>query len=390
MIEAFSGASQEKEAFDAGKEAAEMAVNKLSKTPHIFWVFGAISYNQEELLEGVNSVIPGTPVIGCTTDGEISTPGLSTDSVVALALASDQIKFSTVAVDSLLQDSFKAGIKVGDQFINTNVKYMQIFSDGLLGNGSKIVEGIQKVLGKGIKIAGGTAGDGSLFTRTYQYHNDQVLTNSIVGVAFEGDFPFATGVSSGWTPVGMAKEVTKSIGNVVYELDGQPALDVYKKFLGKHASLLPAVGVEYPLGLLGPQGDVEEDGYFLCRATMGVDHEKGSITFAGDVPQGAMVKMTMGNELDIVKAAKVAAQRALDQLKKNKNIQPKVAFLYSCMARKIVLGSRTNEEILAVKEVIGKDFPIIGFYTYGEYAPVGKQHLSCLHNEVATITIIGE
>ena len=309
--------------------------------------------------------------------------------MVVLALASDQIKFSTVAVDFLSQDSFKAGIKVGEQFINNNIKYIQIFSDGLLGNGSKIVEGIQKVLGKNINIAGGTAGDGSLFTRTYQYHNDKVLTNSIVSVAFEGDFPFATGVSSGWTPVGMAKEVTKSIDNVVYELDGQPALDVYKKFLGKHASLLPAVGVEYPLGLLGPQGDVEEDGYFLCRATMGVDHEKGSITFAGDVPQGAMVKMTMGNELDIVKAAKEAAQRALDQLKK-KNIQPKVAFLYSCMARKIVLGSRTNEEILAVKEVIGKDFPIIGFYTYGEYAPVGKHHLSCLHNEVATITIIGE
>jgi hypothetical protein len=390
MIEAFSGASRKKKAFDAGKQATEMAVNKLAKTPDIFWVFGAISYNQKELLEGVNSVIPGTPVIGCTTDGEISTPGLSTDSVVVLALASDQITFFTVAVDSLSQDSFKAGIKVGNQFINTNVKYMQIFSDGLLGNGSKIVEGIQKVLGKSIKIAGGTAGDGSLFTRTYQYHNDKVLTDSIVSVAFEGDFLFGTGVSSGWTPVGMAKEVTKSIGNVVYELDGQPALEVYKKFLGKHASLLPAVGVEYPLGLLGPQGDVEEDGYFLCRATMGVDHEKGSITFAGDVPQGAMVKMTMGNELDVIEAAKDAAQRALDQLKKNESIRPKVAFLYSCMARKIVLGSRTNEEILAIKEVIGKDFPMIGFYTYGEYSPVGKQHLSCLHNEVATITIIGE
>lgn len=390
MIEAFSAASQKKESFDAGKEATEMAVNKLSKTPNIFWVFGAISYDQEKLLEGVNSVIPGTPVVGCTTDGEISTPGLSTDSVVVLALASDQIKFSTVAVDFLSQDSFKAGIKVGDQFINTNVKYMQIFSDGLLGNGSKIVEGIQKVLGKSIIIAGGTAGDGSLFTRTYQYHNDKVLTNSIVGVGFEGKFSFSTGVSSGWTPVGMAKEVTKSTGNVVYELDGQPALDVYKKFLGKHASMLPAVGVEYPLALLGPQGDVGEDGYFLCRATMGVDHEKGSITFAGDVPQGVMVKMTMGNDLDVIKAAKEAAQRALDQLKKNKNIQPKVVFLYSCMARKIVLGSRTNEEILAVKEVIGKDFPIIGFYTYGEYAPIGKQNMSCLHNEVATITIIGE
>jgi len=323
MIETFSAASQKKESFDAGKEATEMAVNKLSKMPNIFWVFGAISYNQEKLLEGVNSVIPGTPVITCTTDGKISTLGLSTDSVVVLALASDQIKFTTVAVDFLSQDSFKAGIKVGNQFINTNIKYMQIFSDGLLGNGSKIVEGIQKVFGKSISIAEGTTGDGSLFTRTYQYHNYKVLTNSIVGVGFEGKYSFITGVSSGWTPIGMAKKVTKSIGNVVYELDGQPALDVYKKFLGKHASLLPAVGVEYPLGLSGPQGDVEEDGYFLCRATMGVDHEKGSITFAGDVPQGAMVKITMGNDLDVIKTAKKAAQSALDQFKKIKTFNLK-------------------------------------------------------------------
>jgi len=123
---------------------------------------------------------------------------------------------------------------------------------------------------------------------------------------------------------------------------------------------------------------------------MGVDYEKGSLTFAGDVPQGSQVKMTMGNESDVIQAAQKAAEEALHDLKKNNPaVHPSAIFIYSCMARKIVLGSRTGEEISEVKKIIGKDIPIIGFYTYGEYAPIGTQKISCLHNETITLTIIG-
>lgn len=391
MIQGFSAVSTGKDAFDAGREAAEMSGKQLPGSPDIIWAFGAISYNQQKLLEGINSVYSDIPVIGCTSDGEISASGLSTDTVVVLSLASDHIKFHTASANDLSRDSFIAGVKVGDKFKNLNCKYIQIFSDGLSGNATNIIEGIKSVLGQEIRIAGGAAGDGSMFTRTYQYHNDRLLTDSIVAVAFEGDFHFGTGVSSGWFPVGTAKKVTKSKGNVVYELDGQPALHVYERFLGKYASQLPAVGVEYPLGLLGPQGDVGEDGYFLCRATMGVDRDRGSITFAGDVTEGALVKMTMGSESDVIQAARKAAEDALHDLKKNNPaIQTKVVFLYSCMARKIVLGSRTSEEISEVKKIVGKDIPVIGFYTYGEYAPAGKKGLSHFHNETITLTIIGE
>ncbi len=391
MIEVFSAVSTRRDAFDAGREAARAALANLSGKPHMIWAFGGIRYDQQKLLDGIASVAPGVPLIGCTTDGEISTAGLSVNSVAVMALACDHIGFHTAHVEHLSRDAHAAGVALGEKFQGFNCRYIQIFSDGLNSNADKIIQGIKARLGDEIKIAGGTAGDGGDFKRTYQYAGDRVLTDSIVGVAFEGDFSFGTSVGCGWFPVGISKKVTKAVANVVYELDGQSALQAYEKFLGKHAEHLPAVGVEYPLGLLGPYGDVEDDSYFLCRATMGVDRQAGSIEFAGDVPEGAFVKMTIGNEADIIQAAGQAARTALEKLQGgDKAVKPKAVFLFSCMARKIVLGSRTNEEILAVQKAVGADIPVIGFYTYGEYAPIGNRDHSYFHNETATMTVIGE
>jgi hypothetical protein len=391
MIEATTGSSMIDDAYGAGRDAAQAAISKLSRSPDMLWVFAAIRYDQQTLLNGIVSVAGGAPVIGCTTDGEISTTGFSLNSVVVLAWASDNIRLHTAKVEQISKDSHGAGMTLAEKFQTLNSPYIQIFCDGLGGNADQVLQGIKTRLGDHIKIAGGTAGDGAMFKQTYQYYNERVLSYSLVGVAFEGDFHFATGVGCGWFPVGLTKEVTKAVGNVVYELDGQPALEVYKKFLGKHARYLPAVGVEYPLGVMGRYGDIEDTSYFLCRATMGVDPQAGSITFAGDVPQGAKVKMTMGNEADIIGAVEKATQSALNELQyNNPAVKPKAAFLYSCMARRIVLGSKTGEEVLAIQKIIGSDVPIIGFYTYGEYAPIDKHGHSYFHNETATLTIIGE
>ena len=388
MIQAFSAVSTQTDSFEAGRQAAGEAVSKLSAKPDMIWAFGAISYDQQRLLDGIAAASPGTPIIGCSTDGEISSSGLTVNSVVALALSSDRVRFRTAYAEHLSKDSYSAGAELAEKFQDLGCSYLQIFSDGLSGNADKIIQGIKAHLGNDIIIAGGTAGDGGDFQRPFQYTDGRAMTDSLVGVAFAGDFGFGNGVGCGWFPVGIAKKVTKAIGNVVYELDGQTALQAYEKFLGRHAVRLPAVGVEYPLGLLGPNGEV---GYFLCRATMGVDRESGSITFAGDVPEGAMVKMTIGNEEDIIQAAGDAARLAMSRLQaKNPELKPKAIFMYSCMARKIVLGSRTNEEILAVRQAIGGDVPVIGFYTYGEYAPAGQSNCSCFHNETVTMTIIGE
>lgn len=389
-MKAFSAVSTEKDSFKAGKEAAQQVSNHLPGRPDMVWAFGASSHDQHRLLEGIHSVWSGIPLIGCTTDGEISSSGLSEESVVVLALSTDTVKFHVTHVTAIAQDSYLAGTRIGGAFKNIDCRYIQIFSDGLTGNATKIVAGIQAVLGKKVKIAGGTSGDGGLFISSCQYYNNQVLTDSIVAVAFEGDVSLGTGYGCGWFPVGTPKQVTRSEGNALYELDGQPALQVYEKFLGKYASQLPAVGVEYPLGILYPDNENEEED-FLCRATMGVDRKENSIIFAGDVPQGAHIKMTMGNENDLINAARKAAKDALTDMNREPGeIQAKVLFVFSCMARKIVLGSRTGEEISEIRKIVGDNVPVIGFYTYGEYAPSGKNAQTCFHNETVTLTVIGQ
>ncbi|MEJ2154111.1 MAG: FIST N-terminal domain-containing protein [Desulfobacteraceae bacterium] len=391
MIQAFSAASTQKDAFDAGNEATRKAVADLTMDPIMLWVFGAVSYDQAKLLDGVAAAAPNVPIIGCTTDGEISSQGLSVNSVVVMALSSDSVQLQSAFVENLSNDSFRAGAQIGKALKGEGRRYIQVFSDGLSGNADQIIQGIKSQMGDDVKIAGGTAGDGGDFKRTYQYFGNKILTDSIVAVAFQGQFGFGTGTACGWFPVGIAKKVTRAEGNMVYELDGQPALQAYERFLGKYAEHLPAVGVEYPLGLLDSDSEAEDEGYFLCRATMGVDRKAGAIIFAGDVPEGSMVKMTIGNDGDIIRAAKQAAQSAMGKLRKNNPaLKPQAIFLYSCMARKIVLGSRTDEEIMAVKETVGEGVPIIGFYTYGEYAPIGECEVSCFHNETATLTVIGD
>jgi len=180
--------------------------------------------------------------------------------------------------------------------------------------------------------------------------------------------------------------VTRSAGHVLYELGGQPALEVYERFLGKHADRLPAVGVEYPLGLMEKLDNCQEDGYFLLRATMSVNRQDGSITFAGEIPEGAQVRLTCGDIDSVLRAAEEAAGMALVGLEGR---QPAMLFYYSCMARKIILGRRTGEELQLVRELIGPDVPTIGFYTYGEFCPLRPGGCSYLHNETVTVSVIG-
>jgi hypothetical protein len=184
----------------------------------------------------------------------------------------------------------------------------------------------------------------------------------------------------------LAKKVTRASGNILYELNNEPALEVYQRFLGKHAHKLPAIGVEYPLSLIGHLGDVGENDYSLLRATMSVNRKEGSISFAGEIPEGATVSLTCGDRTSVLEAAEKAARLAKADLGDHK---PAMIFCYSCMARKIVLGRRTGEEIERVRAIISPTVPIAGFYTYGEYCRARRGGVSLLHNETITITVIG-
>ena len=385
MITAATVTSDEDYSRDLGRKLGEALQRELGQAPKACWLFCAPKEGLKGLLDGVNDSVGTRNIVGCTTDGEMSSEGYFKGSAVLGGIVSDQIDFTIADVENLSRDSELAGKQLADR-LAPSVQYMQLFTDGISGNGCAILRGIMSVLGDEVPIAGGTAGDNGKFHRTWQFAGGKLLTDAAVAIGLSGDFHLGTGVRSGWSPIGLAKKVTRASGNILYELNGEPALQVYERFLGKHAEKLPAVGVEYPLGLVGSCLDGESEDYYLLRATMSVDRQEESIRFAGEIPEGAMVHLTCGDSSSILEATSEAARLANEELG---DIQPQMVFFYSCMARKIILGQRTQEELDRVRRILGADIPIIGFYTYGEYCRVGCDSPSLFHNETATVSIIG-
>jgi hypothetical protein len=385
MFQAATATSTEQFSRALGMRLADTLVRKLGQPPHACWLFCSPAQGMAEMLAGIHDALGTSNIVGCTSDGEISSDGLSNGSVVLGGIASDQLEFTTAVARDLNRRQAAAGIDLAAQ-LATGTRYVQLFSDGLTGDGCALLTGMASVMGDCLPIAGGTAGDSGRFERTWQFVGNQVLTDAAVAIGFSGDFHLGTGIRSGWTPIGLPKKVTRASGNTLYELNGEPALSVFERFLGRHAEKLPAIGVEYPLGLLGKWGDVGEQDYFLLRATMSVNRQDGSITFAGEVPEGAMVSLTCGDTASILEASQKAAELALADLSDH---APAVIFCYSCMARKIVLGRRTHEEIDRIRTTIGPEVPILGCYTYGEYCRIRCGSPSYLHNETVTVSVIG-
>ena len=386
MLKAAVTTSEEIFTRGLGRRLGEALIEKLGQVPGACWVFCSAQNGLEALLGGIYESV-GTPnIVGCTTDGEISSMGLTTESVVLGGVSSCGLQFHVAVIEGLESNSETAGLQLAAA-LPADTCYIQLFSDGLTGNGCALLRGIADRFGEKVPIAGGTAGDNGKFKQTWQFAGSRVLTDAAVAIGFTGMLNLGTGIRSGWTPIGLPKKVTRASGNVLYELNGEPALHVFERFLGEHAEKLPAIGVEYPLGLLGKWGDVGEEDYYLLRATMNVDRAAGSISFAGEIPEGAMVSLTCGDTNSILEAAEQAARLASSDLKGHK---PAVIFCYSCMARKIVLGRLTRQEIDRIRSVIGTTVPIIGFYTYGEYCRIRCDGPSLLHNETVTLSVLGE
>jgi hypothetical protein len=385
MFKAATVTSDEYYSLDLGQKLGQALRRKLGQSPDACWLFCAPKAGLEDLLEGVNQEVGTRNIVGCTTAGEMSSDGYHKGSAVLGGIISDQIEFSIAYVENLSQNFELAGKQLADRLAPV-IQYVQLFSDGISGNGCAILRGIMSVLGEMVPIAGGTAGDDGKFHRTWQFAGRKLLTDAAVAIGFSGNFQLGTGVRSGWSPIGLAKKVTRASGNILYELNGEPALQVYERFLGKHAQNLPAVGVEYPLGLVGRCLDDNHQDYYLLRATMSVDRQRGSIQFAGEIPQGADVHFTCGDSHSILAATTEAARLADVELG---DASPLMVFFYSCMARKIVLGQRTQEELDRVRKIFGNEIPVLGFYTYGEYSRISCDHPSLLHNETATISVVG-
>ncbi len=397
-ISAGVGVSLNRNSFEAGKEASTKAIKNLGKkTADVLIVFASPIFKHQELLNGITSITKKTPLIGGTTAGEISTQEISDDSIVIMALQSDKIKFATALGKNISKDEIKAGKQLAEKSLKKIpkkiAKTLIILPDGLSGNGTEIISGAQKVLGEYFEIVGASLGDKANFKKTYQYYNGKVYENSVPGLLIGGNIITSTGIRSGWESIGNKMKVTSSKSNVVYELDNSPALDFYEKVLGKERSKqLPAIALEYPFGVIDEKATKnKKEMYFQLRAPLAIDRKTKSITFAASIPEGKDVTITTASRNSIISGSGSAAKQARDSFK-GKKID--FMLLFDCIGRKLVLGSRTQEEVNAVQNIIGKNIPMIGFFTYGEIGPIDKRIKSLqstrYHNQTTIVLLVGE
>ena len=263
---------------------------------------------------------------------------------------------------------------------------MFVLSDGLKVNGTELVRGLTSKLPEGVGLTGGLSGDGTRFGHTLVYSGGSVSEGRIMALGFYGDqLRIGYGSKGGWDSFGPERKVTKSCGNILYELDGRSALALYKEYLGEHAAGLPASGLLFPISLRGDDGQPG-----VVRTILAVNDQDQSMTFAGDVPEGTYVRLMRANVERLVDgasgAAKNATHRASDPLLKT----PDLAILVSCVGRKLVLAQRIEEEVEAVRDVVGADATLTGFYSYGEIGPFSATAKCELHNQTMTVTTLTE
>lgn len=394
MIKAGAGLSQDlSDHKKAGYAAALQAANKLEGAkPDIIFAFSSIKYDQQEVLRGVREFAPEAMIVGGSAAGEITSWVTAFDGITALAVSSDTVKFVTGVGKRVSQNSFQAGADAAlDVVKKQNGQKPDLFimlPDGITGNGEAIVEGVKSVLGREAPIIGGSLGDDYLFQKTYEYYGDEVLTDAVVGVGFYGKFAYGFGIKHGWEPVGLPLTVTKADGVKLQEVDNKPALSIYEEYFGKEAAELvkeplARMAYTYPLGI-----PVEGSDELLIRDPV-IANEKGEITMAAAIPEGAKVRLMIGDRDKAIAAAKTAAEVAFAQLE---GASPKFILMFNCMARNKLLGVRCHEENAAVSKAIGSEVPMAGFYTYGEQGSLlGKKGTPAyFHNETMTLLVVGE
>ncbi|SHG69740.1 FIST signal transduction protein [Flagellimonas flava] len=337
----------------------------------------------ENLFQEIRDLYPDGHLVFGSTSGEIMETNVYEESITLTAIEFEHTKFSIISENIKdYVDIGKMGASISNQFRMEELNHLFIVSDGSFVNGSGLIEGLESVEGFSASITGGLCGDGARFEKTLTSYNENPKQGEVVAIGFYGEeLEVSYANFGGWTPFGPERTITRSEGNVLFEIDGKPALDLYKKYLGEKANELPQAALLYPLTV--QQTESSEP---LVRTILNIDEKENSMILAGDVPMHSKVQLMMSTTDDIAEGASSAAELAMRGRKK----KPELAILVSCVGRKLVLDQRTEDEIEEVAEVIGEQASIAGFYSYGEMAPFAGKNECQLHNQTMTLTLLSE
>jgi hypothetical protein len=351
---------------------------------HLVFVFGGSApIGDGSWFEQIRDEFPVAHILSASTAGEIHDTRVWDDSLSLTAVSFDDTE--VCAVSRRITDSTQSrgvGREIAAAFDPAGLKHAIVIAEGLRVNGSELAQGLRETLPGDVAVTGGLAGDGTRMEHTVVGLDAPPAEGNVVALGFYGDrIRVGYGSLGGWDTFGPERLITRSKDNILYELDGRSALDLYKTYLGEEANGLPSTGLLFPLAvrLPGSQSNV-------VRTILGVDEANKSLIFAGDVPEGAHARLMKANLERLIDGAASAARGCTQSLKQ----RPELALLVSCVGRKLILKQRTEEEVQGVRDVLGEGAALTGFYSYGEICPPSASVQCELHNQTMTITAWAE
>jgi hypothetical protein len=352
----------------------------------VFYFGGRADLVSDARYADLRAHFPDAHILGCSTGGQISGDEVIDDKVTGVALSFERTTTRLVHEEaSDAGQSFECGAAIGRRLASPDLAGIFVLSDGLHVNGSRLVAGIASVVGQNLPLTGGLAGDA--FKETVVGADFAPRPHVIAAVGFYGNaIRIGHGSAGGWDQFGPRRRVTRSIGNVLYELDNEPALDLYERYLGEDAKGLPSTALLFPLRVYDP-AHPEQD---IVRTILAVDHAARTMTFAGDVPEGWVAQLMRGNFDRLAAGAAQAAREAQAAMEAANHGGDEVALIVSCIGRRLLMGQNTLDEVEAASGELGRQAKRVGFYSYGEISPHRASGVSQLHNQTMTITTITE
>jgi hypothetical protein len=386
------GISHHRNPLMAGREAVQMALKGGGvEKPDFAFLFATVGYNQEVLVKAVREATGGAPLCGCSAEGTIARGEVdeSNFSVVVMTIRSDELRFYNGMGSGLKADSAGAGRSLGSAIrpeLNSDTLALFLFPDGLTVNFDSFLAGLEDQLDLDslLPLLGGTSGDNLQMKRTYQYCNDEVVSDGIAWALLSGQARIVWAVNHGCISTGVEYKVTRSQGNVIYELDGKPALEILGEFMPNDGnSDWAKVFTNLSLGFKVP-GDLNEYDQYMIRVMQTKDDETGAVTLPTEVAEGTSVWMTRRDYEKVAAGIDRLADRIKDQLGDN---PAKVVFQFDCAGRgKAFLRDQQKRLLLDRLQREIPDVPWLGFFTLGEISPVGK--VNCFHNYTAVVAAI--
>ena len=369
---------------DANIEWQYFQEKAILKNPLVLVFGNRYLLENPEITKDLRKEFPYEDIVFGSTAGEIICCNVYDKSISVTAIEFEKSSF-VVERENILDYGKNAkdlGEKLYNKIPKENLKHLFVLSEGSFVNGSSLINGLENNIDSGVSITGGMCGDDARFEKTLASYKEDPKEGEVILIGFYGDsLDISYSSFGGWIPFGPERVITKAEGNILYEIDGQPALDLYKKYLGEKSNELPQASLLYPLNVT-PDGKKEP----VVRTILNINNDDQSMILAGDAPVNSKVQLMMASVDGIAQGAHTAAKIAMT----NRSSKPELALLVSCIGRKLVMNQRVEEEVEQVREVIGERVPMAGFYSYGEMAPFNGSTSCELHNQTMTLTLISE